>query len=74
MSEIQPLRIETSRDSFPEEKNWRDIGGFLLHLTEQPTYTPKGMFEQIVIVTAGGSSRAYIYDTKANNWKSTIIA
>lgn len=74
MPEINPLNIQTSKESFTEETNWRDIRGFLLRLTEEPTHTPKGMFEQIVVVTTGGSSRAYIYDTVANNWKSTVIA
>ncbi len=69
--EIQPF---TPKESFPDEKNWRDLSGFILKLTEEPSYMPRGAFEQIAVVTTGGSSRFYIYDTGVRAWKSTTIA
>lgn len=60
--------------TFPDDTNWRDINGFILSLTETPAYTPRGAFEQFVMVTAGGSSRAYLYDTTAKAWRSVVIA
>jgi hypothetical protein len=58
----------------PDIQHILNLEGFLPTLTEEPTYVPRKFAEQIVIVTTGGSSRAYIYDTKAIGWKSVIIA
>jgi len=59
--------------TFPNEDNWRDISGLLTHLTEEPTYTPRTIAEQVILVTAGGSTSAYFYDDKASSWKSAAI-
>lgn len=63
---------------FPNESNLFDIRGFVRTLTEDPNSgflaTPRNFSEQFVIVTTGGSSRAYLYDTNARNWKSVVIS
>lgn len=38
-----------------------------------PTYVPKKLIEQIVIIYTGGLHYLYIYDTKNNVWKYTQL-
>lgn len=58
---------------FPDESNLADVRGFLHTRTEEPSYVPRSFSEQFVLVTTGGSSRAYLYDVISNTWKSVVI-
>lgn len=53
----------------------QNITGFIVTIDFVPAYTPKSFLDQFVIVTAGGSSRAYIYDTKytGGGWRYTAL-
>jgi hypothetical protein len=53
--------------------HWWNLDGFLKTLTEAPTDKPRNVREQIVIVRAGGSTAAYIYDTVALAWRYTTL-
>lgn len=53
-----------------------NLDGFIQTLEFVPTYTPSRFLDQFVIVTSGGSSRAYIYDTKPTGgkaWRFTTL-
>jgi len=68
-----PQEQHTSQgDAFPNEKNWHDITGFLTRLEVVPTYTPKGLFDQLVTVTNGGATMSstvvYVYETIKKTW------
>lgn len=55
-------------DTFPQENNIYNIVGFISTLEEIPTYVPRRFVEQIVLVTNGGSTRAYLYDRANTSW------
>lgn len=59
--------------TYPGENHWRDINSFIVNLDIIPTYVPKTISEQFVIVTNGGSARAYIYDVRALTWRYTSL-
>ncbi len=50
-----------------------NLTGYLQTIDFVPTAIPRLFREQFVIVTAGGSSRAYIYDTVGAAWKYTTL-
>lgn len=58
---------------FPTENHFFNLTGFIRTYTEEPTYTPKDISQQLVLVTAGGSTSAYIYDTNATTWLSVTL-
>lgn len=66
--------MNQSNKTFPNENNLDDITGFIRTLTEEPSYIPRSFSEQYVLVTTGGSSRAYLYDISSNTWKSVVIS
>jgi hypothetical protein len=47
--------------------------GFIQTIDFVPTAKPKRFIDQFVIVTSGGSSRAYIYDTVGLAWKYATL-
>ena len=51
------------------EFNWLNLFGFLKRVEEVPSAKPRNIYEQIVIVTNGGSTRAYIYENYSLAWK-----
>jgi|APSaa5957512535_1039671.scaffolds.fasta_scaffold27338_2 hypothetical protein len=53
---------------FPNESNIANIVGFISTFTEAPTYVPKQFLQQFVLVRAGGSTSAYIYDIVNTQW------
>lgn len=55
-------------ERFPGQQNWGNLNGYIPKLTEEPTYTPRGAFEQLVVVSSGGSTSTYIYDVGAKAW------
>lgn len=57
----------------PGQDHWLNLVGFIMTLDIVPTYIPRGISQQFVIVTNGGSSLAYIYDTKGRSWKYTTL-
>jgi len=53
-----------------------DVYGFIRTIDFAPTAVPKRFTDQFVIVTAGASSRAYIYDTKPTGglaWRYVVL-
>lgn len=52
-----------------------NLDGFIQTLEFVPTYKPQRFLDQFVIVSAGGSSRAYWYDTKPSSlgWKYAAL-
>lgn len=53
-----------------------NLDGFIQTLEFVPTYKPSRVIDQVVIVTSGGSSRAYFYDTKPSGtpaWRYTTL-
>lgn len=58
----------TPSEQFPNENHFFNLVGFIRTYTEEPTNAPKDISEQIVLVTAGGSTAAYFYDTNATTW------
>lgn len=52
-----------------------NLDGFIQTLEFVPTYKPSRVIDQVVLVTSGGSTRAYFYDTKpsALGWKYTTL-
>ena len=57
-----------------EAGNLRDNLNIFKTNTFSPTITPGNFWARIQPVTAGGSTRLYIYDTSTSSWKSVVIA
>ena len=58
---------------FPNENNLFNLYGFIRTIDFVPTEKPKTFADQLFIVTAGGSSRMYIYDTRGLAWRYTTL-
>lgn len=58
---------------FPNVFHLLNIQGFWQTIDAVPTEKPRTFFEQVRIVTAGGSSRLYIYDTGGLAWRYTAL-
>lgn len=69
MNNEEPQRKRT----YTGEQNWRDIDALLTNTEVVPTAKPRSISEQFVIVSGGGSARAYIYDTGALSWRYTAL-
>ena len=54
--------------------NLRDNLNIFKTNTTNPITAPGNFWARIQPVTAGGSSRLYIYDTSTSSWKSVIIS
>lgn len=67
------IESDNPKKLFPQENHIFDLDGFLRTLTEEPTHTPKKFSDQLVIVTTGGSSALYIYDTSSTSWMYTAL-
>lgn len=65
----EPVQIQT----VPNENNWQDVDGFLQVREDVPTAKPNSVFSQIVVVSGGGSTRAYIYDVAALTWRYVAL-
>ena len=50
-----------------------NLTGFIQTINFVPTEKPKIFRDQFMIVTNGGSSRAYIYDTVGLAWKYVAL-
>lgn len=59
--------------TFPSQNDIRDIVGFIQTVESVPTDKPKTFWDQWRIVTSGGSSRSYVYDTVGGSWKYTTL-
>jgi len=57
----------------PDENHILNIEGFVQTLTEEPSYTPRKLSDQVVLVRTGGSTAAYFYDTKNATWKKVVL-
>jgi len=65
--------LDNTAPEFPNENHFFNLTGFIRTFTEEPSYAPKTVSQQIVLVTAGGSTSAYIYDTNATAWLSVNL-
>lgn len=63
----------SNKDKVIQGDHILNIEGFLRSLTEEPTYTPRRLIEQVVLVTSGGSTATYFYDTADRTWKYTTL-
>jgi len=61
-------QLNNTNQEVPNENNLLNIEGFIQTFTEAPTYTPKKLSHQLVLVRAGGSTAVYIYDTINTQW------
>lgn len=53
-----------------------NLDGFIQTLEFVPTYKPARFIDQFVLVTSGGSTRAYWYDTKPSGtpaWRYVVL-
>ena len=57
-----------------QDPNFVNLVGLFSTGTDAPSLAPRKISEQFVVVTAGGSSRAYIYNTISRTWMSVVIA
>ncbi len=57
------------QEVFPSENHIFNLEGFIQTIDFVPTNKPRKFSDQFVLVTAGGSSRAYIYDRVGLAWK-----
>lgn len=64
---------QTPEATIPGTSHFFNLEGFVRTLFEVPTAKPKQMKDQFVLVTNGGSSRAYIYDTVGLAWKYVAL-
>lgn len=62
--------------TLPGQQDVLNIHGFIRTIDFVPTAKPKGFSDSFYIVSAGGSSKAYIYDTNPGTlgWKGWTIA
>ena len=60
-------------EEFQNETHFFNLSGWIRTFTEAPSYTPKNISQQIVLVSAGGSTACYIYDTNAVTWKYVTL-
>ena len=65
--------MNPSNETFPEENNFFNIEGFVKTLTEEPSYTPRILSDQVVLVRTGGSTAAYFYDTVNTTWNYVTL-
>jgi len=64
---------QIQQTNFPTENHFFNLTGFIQTFTEAPTYTPKNIGQQIVLVRAGGSTSAYFYDTVNTQWNQVAL-
>lgn len=62
-----------SAEVFPGQQHVFNIEGFIQTLTEAPSLKPRKFSDQIVMVTAGGSTSAYLYDTRGTTWRRVTL-
>lgn len=55
------------------ENDFLNIGGFIRILSAAPSYVPKKLSEQIVVVVSGGSMSLYIYDVTNLLWRQGTL-
>lgn len=60
-------------EMIPGVNHLLNIEGLLRTLEEVPTYTPRNLADQLVLVTNGGSTRAYFYETVGRAWKYVAL-
>ena len=65
---------ESNQEEFiPNQNHWLNLVGFIRTIEEIPTYTPRNIQQQFLLITNGGSSRAYLYDTLGRAWRYTQL-
>lgn len=57
----------------PEQEDILNISGFLRAQERVPADKPKSFVEQLVLVSGGGSTRAYFYDVNALAWRYVAL-
>ena len=74
----QSINPFTDLNTVPNEQNVDNLQGFIRTLSEDPSSSgilqnPKKFVDQVAVVTNGGSSSLYIYDTNNQAWKYTSL-
>lgn len=62
-----------SEEEFEGINHFFNIEGFIRTLTEEPTFKPRKLADQIVLVRTGGSTSAYFYDTVNTTWRRVTL-
>ena len=72
---------QSENKTFPTETNIQDLEGFIRTVTEAPDssdvnrgFNPKKFSDQILLVTAGGSTAVYLFNIDDQTWRSVVIA
>lgn len=73
MTQFSEKNPESFGVPFPGSSNVQNLVGFIETQDFVPTAKPYNFFAQFVIVTASGSSRFYMYDTRGLAWKYTTL-
>lgn len=60
-------------EEFKGINHFFNIEGFIRTLKEEPTFKPRKLADQIVLVVTGGSTSAYIYDTVNTTWRHVTV-
>lgn len=63
-----------SGETTPEIGDILNIKGFIRSQETVPTEKPKSFSDQLVLVSGGGSTRAYFYDIAALAWRFTALS
>ena len=66
-------QIKTPGVPFPNSQSLFNLDGFITTQDFVPSAKPHGFADQFLIVTAGASSRMYIYDTRGLAWRYTTL-
>lgn len=62
-----------NEDVVPGVQHILNLNGFVQTLDVTPTHVPRKFSDQFVILTNGGSSRAYIYDVRNQAWRYVAL-
>mgnify|MGYP001614360399 CR=1 FL=1 len=62
-------------NTIPDQWDVSNLTGFIRTIDFVPTAKPKAFLDQFFMVTAGGSSRFYMYDTNPGTlgWKYSTL-
>lgn len=74
-NDIEQPQTPTPQNVMPDVPlHLSNLDGFIQSIDFVPTYIPSRFIDQVVLVTSGGSSFAYIYDTKASSkaWRPFV--
>ncbi len=71
---MNPLNDNQVSPILPGRNDFLNLEGFIQSREDVPTNPPRKLSEQIVLVSGGGSTRAYLYDIAARAWRFTTLS